>query len=184
MISKHHPDGLRTTYNCIVMLFNYVFARNWIFCIYANIQMWHLSIQIVKWCSKFNFKLLFCCWRWGAVMRTHPCTLNLLHIHVQRMHLSTKWIFSWFDFEETRRGGEGGRATNDQKTNPPVCKGAHFIVCDTVDLKDSSHFPSLNKVLTWGPRIFKAYVIWSSPLVVIIKTDMKHRNYCVIRHKD
>lgn len=82
---------------------------------YVNIQMWYLSTQIVKWCFKFNFKLLFCCWWWG----THPCTLKLLHIHVQHMHLSIKLSFQlvWF------WGNKGGRGRKKQNQTPKPVRG-------------------------------------------------------------
>lgn len=74
------------------------------------------------------------------------------------------------------------RRTRYGKTNKVTqsARGPNLLFV-IVDLKDHSHFPSLNKVLTRGHKILKQ-VIQSSPFVVTIKTGMKHRN-CVIEQK-
>lgn len=116
---------------------------------YANIQMWHLSTQIVKWCPKFNFRLFFCCWWWGQWWEHIPVSWNYFTSIFSLCICPLNEVFNWFDFEETRVGG----AT--KKQTPQSVRGPFLLFAIQSTWKTSSHFLCLNKVLTWSPRIFK-----------------------------
>lgn len=141
MTTKHHPDGFRTSYICIVTLSNYNSAH---LCQYPILTFTHTNI---------SFQIVFLLLAIGQTVRMHPCTLKLLHIHVQHVCLSTKGTFQLLQFWRNK-GGKGWSETRKKQTPQFVKGGAgrHCFICDIAELKDSSHFIYLNKALNRVPE--------------------------------
>lgn len=118
--------------------------HNWIV---IYIQLWHLFIQIVRWYSSSISNCFYSAGNWATV-RMHPCTLKLLHIHVQHVYLSTKGTFQLLQFWEK------GWGETTKKQTPQFLRRGTVSAVIQLNWK-IVHISFLWTKLWTRPRIFK-----------------------------